>query len=115
VVQEAIIQCISTPSADEMVKAMKMRGTAGASDGRLCEEIDDRVKAFVDCLLEGDCKRNHLTGPTLRKPHASAGIYATKQGTILTRKASFGNQFAGRRRATCTIDVGYQGVRAIRM
>jgi transposase-like protein len=54
VIQEAYIQGISTRSVDELVKAMGMSGISKSQVSRLCEEIDERVKAFLDRPIEGD-------------------------------------------------------------
>ena len=54
VIQEAYIQGISTRSVDDLVKAMGMSGISKSQVSRLCEEIDGRVKAFLDRPLEGD-------------------------------------------------------------
>jgi len=54
VIQEAYIQGISTRSVDELVKAMGMSGISRSQVSRLCEEIDERVKAFLDRPIEGD-------------------------------------------------------------
>jgi putative transposase len=54
VIQEAYIQGISTRSVDDLVKAMGMSGISKSKVSRLCEEIDGRVKAFLDRPLEGD-------------------------------------------------------------
>src|SRR5450755_2496382 len=54
VIQEAYIQGISTRSVDELVKAMGMSGISKSQVSRLCEEIDGRVKAFLDRPIEGD-------------------------------------------------------------
>ncbi len=72
VVQEAYIQRISTRSVDDLVKAMGgtaqgsgdaqhrwkgrggMTGISKSQVSRLCEEIDVRVKAFLDRPIEGD-------------------------------------------------------------
>src|SRR5215203_2203856 len=54
VIQEAYIQGISTRSVDDLVKAMGMSGVSKSQVSRLCEEIDQRVKAFLDRPLEGD-------------------------------------------------------------
>jgi len=54
VVQEAYIQGISTRSVDDLVKAMGMSGISKSQVSRLCQEIDERVKAFLDRPLEGD-------------------------------------------------------------
>jgi putative transposase len=54
VIQEAYIQGISTRSVDELVKAMGMSGISKSQVSRLCEDIDQRVKAFLDRPIEGD-------------------------------------------------------------
>ena len=54
VIQEAYVQGISTRSVDDLVKAMGMSGISKSQVSRLCEEIDDKVKAFLDRPLEGD-------------------------------------------------------------
>jgi putative transposase len=54
VVQEAYVQGISTRSVDDLVKAMGMTGISKSQVSRLCEEIDERVNAFLDRPLEGD-------------------------------------------------------------
>jgi putative transposase len=54
VVQEAYIQGVSTRSVDDLVKAMGATGVSKSQVSRLCEEIDAKVKAFLDRPLEGD-------------------------------------------------------------
>src|SRR5512142_1952257 len=54
VIQEAYIQGISTRSVDELVKALGMTGISKSQVSRLCEEIDGKVKAFLDRPLEGE-------------------------------------------------------------
>ena len=54
VIQEAYIQGISTRSVDELVKAMGLSGISKSQVSRLCEEIDGKVKAFLDRPIEGD-------------------------------------------------------------
>lgn len=54
VVQEACIQGISTRSVDALVQAMGMSGISKSQVSRLCEEIDDKIAAFLDRPLEGD-------------------------------------------------------------
>ncbi len=53
-IQEAYIQGISTRSVDDLVKAMGMTGISKSQVSRLCEEIDERVKAFLERPIEGD-------------------------------------------------------------
>jgi len=54
VIQEAYIQGISTRSVDDLVKAMGASGVSKSQVSRLCEEIDERVKAFLERPIEGD-------------------------------------------------------------
>jgi len=54
VIQEAYVQGISTRSVDDLVKAMGMSSISKSQVSRLCEEIDERVNAFLDRPLEGD-------------------------------------------------------------
>jgi transposase-like protein len=54
VIQEAYIQGVSTRSVDDLVRAMGMSGVSKSQVSRLCEEIDERVKAFLSRPIEGD-------------------------------------------------------------
>lgn len=54
VIQEAHIQGVSTRSVDDLVKAMGMSGISKSQVSRLCEEIDEKVKAFLDRPIEGE-------------------------------------------------------------
>ncbi len=54
VVQEAYIHGVSTRAADDLVRAMGLTGTSKSQVSRLCEEIDERVQAFLNRPLEGD-------------------------------------------------------------
>ena len=54
VIQEAYVQGVSTRSVDDLVRAMGGTGVSKSQVSRLCEEIDARVKAFLDRPLEGD-------------------------------------------------------------
>jgi len=54
VIQEAYIQGISTRSVDDLVKALGMSGISKSQVSRLCEEIDEKVEAFLDRPIEGD-------------------------------------------------------------
>jgi len=53
VVQEAYIQGVSTRKVDERVQAMGMSGISKSQVSRLCQELDDRVGAFLDRPLSG--------------------------------------------------------------
>lgn len=54
VIQEAYIQGVSTRSVDDLVKAMGMSGVSKSQVSRVCEDIDERVQAFLDRPIEGD-------------------------------------------------------------
>jgi transposase-like protein len=54
VIQEAYVQGVSTRSVDELVKAMGISGISKSQVSRLCGEIDDKIKAFLERPLEGD-------------------------------------------------------------
>jgi putative transposase len=54
VVQEAYVQGVSTRSLDDLVQAMGMTGISKSQVSRLCSEIDDKVKAFLGCPIEGN-------------------------------------------------------------
>ena len=54
VIQEAYVHGVSTRSVDELVKAMGMTGISKSQVSRLCEEIDERVNAFLERPIEGD-------------------------------------------------------------
>jgi len=53
VIQEAYIQGISTRSVDDLVRALGLDGVSKSQVSRLCAEIDDRVRAFLERPLEG--------------------------------------------------------------
>src|SRR5579875_393056 len=54
VVQEVYVQGVSTRSVDDLVQAMGMSGISKSQVSRLCTEIDEKVKAFLNRPLEGD-------------------------------------------------------------
>ncbi len=54
VVQEAYVHGVSTRSVDDLVKAMGMTGISKSQVSRLCEEIDEKVTAFLNRPIEGD-------------------------------------------------------------
>jgi putative transposase len=54
VIQEAYVQGISTRGVDDLVKALGMSGISKSQVSRLCEEIDVKVKAFLDRPIEGE-------------------------------------------------------------
>ena len=54
VIQEAYVQGISTRSVDELVKTLGMSGISKSQVSRLCQEIDERVGAFLERPIEGE-------------------------------------------------------------
>lgn len=54
VIQEAYVQGVSTRSVDDLVKAMGGSGVSKSQVSRLCEEIDEKVNAFLTRPLEGE-------------------------------------------------------------
>jgi putative transposase len=54
VIQEAYVQGISTRSVDNLVQAMGGSGVSKSQVSRLCQEIDERVGAFLDRPIEGE-------------------------------------------------------------
>ena len=83
VIQEAYIHGVSTRAVDDLVRAMRcpagdckaiaergLTGTSKSQVSRLCEEIDERVQAFLNRPLEGSIRMNSVprTGfPTVRE------------------------------------------------
>jgi putative transposase len=53
-IPEAHIQGVSTRSVDDLTKAIGMSGISKRQVSRLCEEIDDKVKAFLDRPVGGE-------------------------------------------------------------
>lgn len=54
VIQEAYVHGVSTRSVDDIVKAMGGSGVSKSQVSRLCEEIDEKVDAFLERPLEGE-------------------------------------------------------------
>ena len=54
VIQEACIRGVSTRSVDDLAKALGMTGVSKSQVSRLCEQIDERVDAFLNRPIEGD-------------------------------------------------------------
>jgi transposase-like protein len=53
VIQEAYVQGVSTRAVDDLVKAMGGTGVSKSQVSRLCEDIDERVQAFLQRPIEG--------------------------------------------------------------
>src|SRR5262249_30715222 len=86
VIQEAYVQGISTRSVDELVKAMGMSGISKSQVSRLCEEIDGRVKAFLDRPIEGDWP--HLWLDAAPTDIAAINANHTMLGDMINTKAA---------------------------
>jgi putative transposase len=54
VIQEAYVHGVSTRSVDDLVKALGMTGISKSQVSRLCGEIDDKVRTFLNRPLEGE-------------------------------------------------------------
>jgi transposase-like protein len=54
VIQEAWISGVSTRRVDDLVQAMGLAGISKSQVSKLCKEIDERVRAFLDRPLEGE-------------------------------------------------------------
>lgn len=52
VIQEAYLQGVSTRAVDDLVKALGSSGVSRSEVSRLCKEVDERVKTFLDRRLE---------------------------------------------------------------
>jgi transposase-like protein len=68
VIQEAYVQGISTRSVDALVKALGMAGVSKSQVSRLCEEIDERVRTFLERPIEGLPGRVGERGPNPARP-----------------------------------------------
>lgn len=53
VIQEAYVHGVSTRSVDDLVRAMGGTGVSKSQVSRLCEDIDERVQAFLSRPIEG--------------------------------------------------------------
>src|SRR6202007_1487281 len=66
VVQEAYVQGVSPRSVDDLVQAMGMSGISKSQVSRLCGEIDDQVKAFLERPLAGNWPSLWLDAPYVK-------------------------------------------------
>jgi hypothetical protein len=53
VIQEAYVHGVSTRAVEDLVKAMGGTGVSKSQVSRLCEDIDERVQAFLHRPIEG--------------------------------------------------------------
>ncbi len=70
------MQGISTRSVDDLVKAMGMSGITKSQVSRLCEEIDDMVKAFLEWPIEDDWPYLWIDATYLKVRHAGRIVSA---------------------------------------
>src|SRR6187549_43653 len=54
VIQEAWIGGVSTRRVDDLVQAMGLSGISKSTVSKLCKDIDDRVREFLDRPIAGD-------------------------------------------------------------
>jgi putative transposase len=99
VIQEAYVQGISTRSVDDLVKAMGGSGVSRSQVSRLCEEIDGKVKAFLDRPIEGDwpylwIDATYLSEGTSRRAHRLGR--GNHRGRRQQRRAARGSGHGGR-------------------
>ena len=110
-IQEAYIQGISRRSVDDLVKALGMSGISKSQVSRLCEEIDDRVKTFLERYLWIDATytfpaahraKLHSTNPIerlngeIKRRTEVLGISPTKRPSpALLERSSFNRMMSG--------------------
>src|SRR5436190_15617018 len=67
VIQEAWIAGVSTRRVDDLVQAMGLSGISKSQVSKLCNEIDERVHAFLDRPLAGEWPYLWLDAPYLKQ------------------------------------------------
>jgi putative transposase len=89
VIQEAYIHGVSTRAVDDLVRAMGLTGASKSQVSRLCEEIDERVQAFLNRPLEGawPVRRGARTGGA-SAPHS--GLTRRTSSCVTTGALSAG-------------------------
>src|SRR4029078_427199 len=68
VIQEAYVHGVSTRSVDDLVKAMGGTGISKSQVSRLCEDIDERVQAFLSRPIEGHWPYLWIDATYLKSP-----------------------------------------------
>jgi len=94
VIQKAYVHGVSTRSVDDLVRAMVGTGVSKSQVSRLCEEIDERVKAFLDRPLEGEWPYVWLDATYVNAPYRARrrDLLAVLQGCVgLFKQAEFEN------------------------
>jgi putative transposase len=111
VIQEAWIGGVSTRRVDEIAQAMGLSGISKSQVSKLCKEIDERVKAFLERPLEGDWPYLWLDATYLKVREGGrivsvAAIIAVAANTEGRREIvglGIGRRQAGRRRDMATL------------
>ena len=67
VIQEAWIGGVSTRRVDDLVQAMGLTGISKSTVSKLCEEIDERVSAFLERRIDGEWPYLWLDATYLRQ------------------------------------------------
>jgi transposase-like protein len=65
VIQEAWIGGVSTRRVDDLVQAMGLSGISKSTVSKLCKDIDDRVREFLDRPIAGDWRSPLSLGPCM--------------------------------------------------
>jgi putative transposase len=68
VIQEAWIGGVSIRRVDDLVQAMGLTGISKSQVSKLCKDIDERVRAFLERPLEGEWPYLWLDATYLRQP-----------------------------------------------
>lgn len=66
-IQEAYVHGVSTRAMDDLAQAMGGAGISKSRVSRLCEEIDERVDAFLTRPIEGEWRSPLSLGPMARQ------------------------------------------------
>lgn len=86
VIQEAYIHGVSTRAVDDLVRAMGLTGASKSQVSRLCEEIDDRVQAFLNrpprMRLALSLAGRHLREAPRRRADRLDGGYSGRGGQL---------------------------------
>src|SRR5213592_3476041 len=87
VIQEAWIGGVSTRRVDDLVQAMGLSGISKSQVSKLCQEIDERVHAFLDRPLAGEWPYLWLDATYLKQREGGSivSVAANKQDRNRTR------------------------------
>jgi transposase-like protein len=87
VIQEAYVHGVSTRAVDDLVRAMGGAGVSKSQVSRLCEEIDERVDAFLSRPIEGEWPYLWIDA-TYLKVHRTASSLRAKKGARRPARAA---------------------------